>query len=382
MRSNLPRLLTAILLLSLLTGCWDRRELNDRLFELASGVDRLEDGKLLLIGQFMVPSTSEEGGGAKKPYLIETGVGKMVSECLLDMQLKLSRRITRGHRNNIYFGEDMAKAGIADLMDSVTRDPDSRLKSDIWVVKGGTALEFMQLSYPLESIPAIGLSKIRHIIGKTTGNSLLEILVEENVEGSGPTLPAVEILYDTKLRKKTLQVYGRAIFNRDQQLAGYLNRMESVYRLWITGETDRIPITADLPNGRGSFNTEVTLLHAKTRTAVNAGRVAIDVYLTGSGVILESQPAIDLRKPDHLREFEDIMNRRIEKDQTEVIRKVQRQFKVDVFHFGKALDRQHPQDWARLKAHWEQSFSDAEVTVHSRVKIKRIGLQGPPPNKP
>ncbi|NOU75719.1 Ger(x)C family spore germination protein [Paenibacillus sp. LMG 31458] len=383
MLSKRPGLLASILLLLLLTGCWDRRELNDSLFELGSGVDLLEDGTILVIGQFMVPTKSgEAGGGLKKPFLIETGVGKTAPDCFWDMQLKLSRRITRGHRNNIFYGEAMVKAGLSNFMDTVTRDPDSRLKSDIWVVKGGTALEFMQMSYPLENMPSIALSKIRHVIGKTTGNSLLELLVEQNVEGSGPTLPAVEIRYDPKLRKKSLQVYGRAILNRNQQLAGYLNRIESAYRLWITGETVRIPITVDLPNGRGRFNTEVNQLHASIRSAVKADRVEIDVDLKGSGVVLESQPAVDLRNPDDLRAFEDEMNRHIEKKQLGIIQKAQKQFKVDVFHFGQAVSRQNPKAWAQLNDHWEQVFSDAKVTVHSRVRIKRIGLQGPPLNKP
>ncbi|SFI40481.1 spore germination protein KC [Paenibacillus sp. UNC496MF] len=373
----------AVLLLLPLTGCWDRRELNDRLFELGSGVDRLEDGSLLLIGQFMLPKQSGDAGGGNKPsYLVETGTGKTVSECLLDQQLKLSRRITRGHRNNIYFGEKMAKSGIADLMDSVTRDPDSRLKSDIWVVKGGTALDFMQVSYPLENMPAIALSKIRHIIGKTTGNSLLEILIEENVPGSGPTLPAVEVVYDAKLRKKTMQIYGRAVLNRKQGLAGYLNRMESAYRLWITGETERIPITASAPIGQGAFNTNITRLGSDIRTAVHDDRVDIDVTLKGSGVILESLPEADLRKPEALRAFEAQLNRRVEEDQAAVIRKAQKELGVDVFHFGQAVNRQHPEAWERLDAHWEQAFAHAKITVHSRVKIRRIGLQGPPPNKP
>ncbi|NBD24760.1 Ger(x)C family spore germination protein [Paenibacillus glycinis] len=377
-RIGLP---ATLLILLALTGCWDRRELNDRLFELGSGVDRLGDGSIQVVGQFMIPAKSGEGGGDQRSYLVETGTGKTVSDCLLDMQLKLSRRITRGHRNNIYFGEEMAKAGIADVVDSVTRDPDSRLKSDIWIVKGGTALDFMQVSYPLENMPAIALSKIRHIIGKTTGNSLLEVMIEENVAGSGPTLPAVEIVRDEKLHKKTLQIYGRAILDRDQRLAGYYDRMESVYRLWITGETDRIPIAANARGAQGLFNTEVTRLRAKIRTTVQSGRVEIDVDLKGSGVILESLPDVDLRDPAVLRGFEADLNRRVEQDEAAVIRKAQKQFKVDVFHFGQAVERQHPDAWTRLEPHWAQAFSDAEITVHSHVKIKRIGLQGPPPNK-
>ncbi|MGQ7887162.1 Ger(x)C family spore germination protein [Paenibacillus sp. WC2504] len=384
MRSKRYALKQALLLLLLvpLTGCWDHKELNDRLFELGSGVDRLDEEKVLLIGQFMNPKKSEEaGGGEKQSYFIETGTGKTVSDCLLDMQLKLSRRITRGHRQNIYIGEKTAMIGISNDIDSVTRDPDSRLKSDIWIVKGGTALEFMRMSYQLEKMPVIALSKLRQIIGKRTGNSLLELLVEQNVEGSGSTLPAVEMSYDSKLQKKTLHVYGRAVLNRKLQLVGYYERLESAYRLWLTGETDRMPVTVSMSNGEGSYSVTISQLGSKVRTEIEGEHVAIGVEVKGNAVIVESTAAVDFRNDEILRTYEIELNNHIEKAILDVMQKAQKQFKVDVFHFGKAISRQHPEAWAELNSHWEQAFSDAKLTVHSNVKIKRIGLQGAPPNK-
>ncbi|MZQ81333.1 Ger(x)C family spore germination protein [Paenibacillus sp. 5J-6] len=375
------RLLAVILLIFPLSGCWDRRELNDRLFELGSGVDQLEDEKVLMIGQFMIPTKSgESSSGEKQSYFIETGIGKDAFDGLFDMQLKLSRRITRGHRHNIYIGEKMAMSGISNLLDSVTRDPDSRFRSDIWVVKGTTALEFMQMSFPLEKMPAIALSKLREIIGKRVGNSVLEILIEENVEGSGPTLPAVEIIYDSKLRKKTLHVYGRAVLNRKQQLAGYYNAMESAYRLWVVGETKRMPISVSMSNQKGTFSVEVQRTTCKVLTEVDDGRVEIDVNLKGNAIVQESNTALDLRNDDHLLTYETELNNHVETAILDVIQKAQKQFKVDVFHFGKAVSRQHPEKWEELNSQWEQAFSNAKITVHSHVKIKQIGLQGPPPN--
>lgn len=384
MRSKRQYLMHALLLLLLLpiTGCWDHKELNDRLFELGSGVDRLDDDKVLLIGQFMNPKKAEDvGGGEKQSYFIETGTGKTVSDCLLDMQLKLSRRITRGHRQNIYIGEKTAMIGISNDLDSVTRDPDSRLKSDIWIVKGGTALEFMRMSYQLEKMPVIALSKLRQIIGKRTGNSLLELLIEQNAEGSGSTLPTVEMAYDPKLQKKSFYVYGRAVLNRKQQLAGYYDRMESAYRLWLTGETDRMPITVPMSNGKGLYSVTIGQLGSKVRTEVRGDQVEIGVELKGNAVIVESTAAVDFRNNEILNTYEAEMNSHIETALLRVIQKAQKEFKVDVFHFGKAISRQHPEEWAELNSHWEQAFSDAEITVRSSVKIKRIGLQGSPPNK-
>jgi spore germination protein KC len=375
-------LLFAVTLLLLpLTGCWDQRELNDRLFDLGSGIDRLDDGKILLIGQFMIPLESKgTGAGEKKSYFIEAGTGKTLPESIFDLQIKLSRKITRGHRHNIYFGEDTAKAGISEIMDSITRDPDSRLKTDIWVVKGKNALEFMQMSYPLEKMPVIATSKIRETIGKKIGNSLLEFLIESNAEGSGPTLPAIDIQYDSKLKKKTFRIYGRAILNRKQQLVGYFDAMESAYRLWVVKETKRMPVTVPLSSNRKeTFSVEIERTRCKVHTQVEGDRVKIDVNLNGNATIQESNTPLELRNVENLRKYEEELNSHIEKAVSNMIQKAQKQFKIDVFHFGRAISRQHPREWENLNSRWEQGFTDAQITVHSRVKIKRIGLQGPPP---
>ncbi|MCK9860970.1 Ger(x)C family spore germination protein [Paenibacillus sp. ATY16] len=381
MRIKRLGLIASILLLLPLFGCWDRRELNDRLFELGSGVDLIEDGKILMVGQFMIPAKSgDTGSGEKQSYFIETGTGKNAFDGLFDMQLKLSRRITRAHRHNIYIGEKMAESGISNLLDSVTRDPDSRIRSDIWVVKGGTALEFMQMTFPLEKMPAIALSKSRQIIGKKIGNSVLEILIAENVEGNGPTLPTVELFYDRKLRKKTFHVYGRAILNRKQQLAGYYDAMESAYRLWVIGETKRIPITVQMANGQGTFSVEIQRTTCQIRMEASSGQVNIEVKLKGGAIVQESNTSWDLRQTNDLQTYEAELNRHVEAAVSSIIQKAQKEFKVDVFLFGRTLSRQHPEQWTALNSRWEQAFSGAKVSVHSHVKIKQIGLQGPPPN--
>ncbi|MGO4272016.1 Ger(x)C family spore germination protein, partial [Paenibacillus sp. TAF58] len=179
--------LFAVIISSLLTGCWDRRELNDRLFELGAGIDLQENGNYMITTQFMIPSKSgESGSGSRQSYFVETGIGQNISDTLFNIQRKLSRKISRGHRRNIFVGEQMAKTGFSTIMDSFARDSENRFRTDIWVVKGATALEFMKVDYPLEKVPAIAALKMRQTIGTGVGNSFLDYIIQENSEGGSP----------------------------------------------------------------------------------------------------------------------------------------------------------------------------------------------------
>ncbi|GJM70963.1 hypothetical protein HMSSN036_31790 [Paenibacillus macerans] len=54
------------------------------------------------------------------------------------MQTKLSRLVFRGHRRIIVIGEPLARKGLKDVLDTYTRDPNLKLRTDVFIVKGGT----------------------------------------------------------------------------------------------------------------------------------------------------------------------------------------------------------------------------------------------------
>lgn len=374
----------ACLTLFLLTGCWDRRELNDRLFDLGAGIDQQKDGTYLLSAQFMIPAKSGESGtGANQSFFIETSKGKNVFDGILKMQTKLSRKVTRGHRRNLFIGEPLAKESFTHILDSFTRDPDSRIRTDIWVVKGDTALNLLKVPYPLEKLPAMAALKMRQAIGSKVGSSFLDYLISASEEGSTPSLPAVEIENNSDLGKKTIKFTGRALFNHMHKLVGYFNLNESGYSLWVRGELSNAPVTFEMPDENSTVSCDITQLKRKIYTFVDSGeKVRIGVELTGQAVLRENNTSMDLSDISNLNKLEEALKNHIEKEVLLIIEKAQKQFKSDVFGFGEVIGRQHPTEWKSLKKDWEKLFPVTRITVSAQISIKKIGLQGPPIKKP
>lgn len=102
--------------------------------------------------QIVIPSklgTSQQGGGDGKGqgYYVVTGKGENVTAAASNMQTKISRESFAGHRQVIVVGEQLAKQGLKPILDEYSRNPDVRLRTDIFVVKGGTAKELSATSY-------------------------------------------------------------------------------------------------------------------------------------------------------------------------------------------------------------------------------------------
>ncbi|UUZ79721.1 hypothetical protein LJK88_32195 [Paenibacillus sp. P26] len=134
-------------LMILLTGCWDRVEINDRAFVAAVYLDYLDNGKYELSLGF--PLAARMGGGSGSmgggggggggggtqgmPYTIVTKTGDSIPEAVRKIRSDITREITWGHTRVIVFGRKMAEHGIWPMVEMVGREPTFHTKSYVMV---------------------------------------------------------------------------------------------------------------------------------------------------------------------------------------------------------------------------------------------------------
>jgi spore germination protein KC len=283
-----------------LSGCWDSMELNDRAIELAWGLDKAKNKNIEVSTQVIIPSkvsggqgTGSTGGSPGNPYFVETGTGKDTIDAVQQMQTKLSRKIFRGQRRIIVIGESLARKGIKGILDTYTRDPSINLLTDIFVIKGGTAKEFLKASYPLENIPALGALKEYNQIGGQKTVGFLNFLLAANKEGRDPTMPAIVFRSPTDggpSKSNGFRIGGIAIFNKDLKLIGFLNPKESETLRWVTGNLDKFTITAFVPQEKHYVSLDTSKLDSHIQPVIQGNKIKIYITLKGRGVIRKTTP--------------------------------------------------------------------------------------------
>ena len=122
-----------LLILSvLLTGCWDRRELNELGITLALGIDKVED-EYQVTAQVVVPSEiSTKSSTGRSPVTLFHANGETVYEALRKLTKNSPRKIYPGHLRMLVIGEDLAEEGIGESLEFLSRDWE--LRSDFYVV--------------------------------------------------------------------------------------------------------------------------------------------------------------------------------------------------------------------------------------------------------
>lgn len=385
MNRKLVVFLSLMLCSCLSTGCLDEMELNDLAIDMGAGIDLVKPKQFSVTKQFIVPSkmngSQTQGGQANNAYFIISSTGSDISECIKKNQLQLSRHIFVSYRRNLYIGENMAKHGIERTMDVFNRDPKNRLRTDVWVVKDGEARTLLRLSYPLEPFSAAAASQIYKAMGGEVGESFLNFLMDVENDSTYPTLPAVEIVSKVGegQTKPAIQLAGRAIFDKNLHLIGYLTFDEAVERLWILGKDSYGFFHCEVPNQKGNVTVNITHVRSRIRTMIHPhNQVEINVELKGTGIVRENNTFLDLSQPENIDEVERSFDAQASKQVSNMIARVQHQFGADVFNFGENINRQHPVIWEQLRNNWKDEFSHANVHVAVKVAIRHVGLVGAP----
>ncbi|MBO0958445.1 Ger(x)C family spore germination protein [Neobacillus sp. MM2021_6] len=367
----------------ILSGCWDSMELNERAIELAWGIDQAENKGIQISTQVIIPSKirggdSGSGGSQGKAYYVETGNGKDTLDAVQQMQTKLSRQIFRGQRRVIVVGEELARNGIKDMLDTYTRDPSINLLTDIFVIKGGTAKDFLQTSHPLEVIPAVGALKEYYQIGSLKEVGFLNFLLFASSEKSCPTMAAIASSNSSSLGQKAngFRIAGTGIFNKDLKLKGYLNVLEGKSLRWATGNLDFLTITSRVPNKKGHVSIDLNKVGSKIKPIIKRNRIRFLVTLTGQGAIRENNTSLDLTQVKNVAIVKKALEKQAEENVRNTITKVQKEYGTDIFGFSDVIKRKNLRRWKSLKKNWDKEFSEAEVTVKANLTVRKIGVTG------
>ncbi|GMA61886.1 Ger(x)C family spore germination protein [Alicyclobacillus fastidiosus] len=371
-----------LITMSLTTGCWDRVDINDRALLLGWGMDITDDEKYQATDQFAIPQKlvpGQSGGSKGNAFCIATGVGDNIQEAGLNMQTKLSRPWFAGQRRILLIGDGLAKYGIGEVIDEYSRNPAVRLRTDLMIVKGGTANAFFKQSYPLERLPAFASVNIHQAIGVKPDVTLRDFLMAASSNGDTPVLPAFKMISDAssdRLKQgdendpiPNIRSFGLAIFDRDLKFKGYLNFKNSITRRWIRGELKTNKVTAFIPGAKGNAAIEMSSLKSKINPVLQGNHMNIHVTLTGKGAISENNTNLDLSQPHNVKVLEAALDKQAEQQALQVI------------HVScKRNTGLTPLDSAYsfiVNTQIYQYFADSDISVKANLTIQSVGLTGP-----
>lgn len=196
-------LIILLLLPILLTGCFEKREIEDLAYVIAIGIDKgKEEGKVSISFQIAVPiKIAGEGsnGSGKESTSLITLETDSISNAVSRADTMISKEITLSHNKIIVFSEELAKEGIDYYLSAFVTNREIRPKTSV-IIHKGKAEDFLKNLEPvLESNPARYYDLIldsNEYTGYATDNSLFRFYLSVRDELSSPYAMLTESVED------------------------------------------------------------------------------------------------------------------------------------------------------------------------------------------
>ncbi|TNJ54790.1 Ger(x)C family spore germination protein [Paenibacillus hemerocallicola] len=398
-RANLMAALTCMM--AILTGCWDRLEIEERAMILGVAIDKAQASEIekprniTFIGknvpetdapalritiQLAVPGRiplgpSEGGGGAKggeKPVWVVSAVGHTIDDAFNVLQQEIAHRLFWGHLRVIVISDEVAKLGLMNINEYLRRNPEVRRTN--WIaVSEGEAGEFMRVVPQLERVPilyllgtmndAVQMGKLPNVFAGTYWSAT-------SSKGTDPYLPYVRMV-----RSGSFEMAGLAFFKSDR-MVGRTEPLEIGAYMGIKNiKGGGYTALVQIPGTDTSVMYQVTLRKSRIDVAIRNGKPVIHVKIHNEGNLVE-------KSNEHVQLSDEVITK-IERSLTEngpvnyreLIRKTQ-QKGSDIFGFGEYVRAKRPAYWnreIRTKEKWEEIYTEIDVNVQVTSSIRRVG---------
>ncbi len=371
--SSLRCSLSALLIVSLLlTGCWDRRELEERSLVTAIAIDSVPEGYKIT---FQVPipikiagSGGSTGEGGQDVVQIFSSTGTTISEAFGKIRREVNQELFFGYTVLLLLGEDVLKTGIERDLDLFRRDPQVRRRLIPVVVKG-KAGQVLHANPKLEQIPSSYIYLLLE-------NGIREGWMADVTLGdlfanlSDPSRNGVVNMLDIK--NDVVRWIGLAVLKGDR-MVGRLSDVESVPAIQLRDQKAGNFIEVPCPGGKGSFVFRALRVNPKVKID-NKEKIRIKSTVHVIGEIIENGCKNNLSDQKGTSEIFQLGKKSyMSKYARNLLHKMQKELKSDIFFYGERIRALHPQLWREID--WKTTFPKVKVEVEYQVEIRRYGME-------
>nr|WP_198044673.1 Ger(x)C family spore germination protein [Lysinibacillus timonensis] len=394
-------MLVGFCLLLLLSGCWDRKEIEERAtivglaIDLAKSTEKpiplthpegvkiptSEVGKIKVTAQLAVPgqiplgpSQGGSGSSSKDKVWVVEAVGNTIDDAIQGLQQQLAHKIFFGQLQVIILSEEIAKKGIDHINDYLKRRPEIR-RSAWMAVNEDDAAKAMQVAPKLEQVPAVYLSTMFEEavkMGKFPENDLGMFWIHTSNKGYDGYLP-----YITIEEVDNIEISGIAYFSGDK-LVGKTKPYQIAYFNGLTEQNPGGAAAVIVLSDKESVMFQSTKRKTDYEVSLQEGKPHFKITVDVWGIIREkNSEKIRLDDGEIIKQIEEKASKLLQVEMEKLIKETQEK-KSDIFGFGEYVRGRLSKYWdeeIETTEKWKEIYKDLSVEVQAKVQIERVGMK-------
>ena len=411
------KLLLCALAFALLCGCWDKQELEDHIFVIMMGIDKAQDGNLLVTVAYPVTQMGPGGGEGPGEYAVISAKAPTLSQAMSLFGINLAGPLSLFSAKTIVISEELARddmlrdvfsqgyydqmrnntsvvianSGAAAFIKARIENPaiDPLRQEDLLLEQANYSAYYrpMQLLDFTRSLRASNMdaAAIYAGVAQESADQKDEEKSKENAQEDQPQSEPDDAQISQPVRAGYLpgqapllgdnsaQISGLAVF-RGERMVGALDSFETQTLNLITRSRTRkiLALPDPLSPGEEMIVSILPTGRSKIRSYFVGETPTFDITLRLRGTIEQIRGDAN-HSEDFLAAY---IKQACASNIENLITKLQQEYRADLLGLGSKLSRNFltVQEWEAFG--WRERYPDANIRVHINLDLDRADIGG------
>ena len=380
----MKRIKFLILLLPLLSGCYNYRELNELGITTAVSID-YKDNNFYVIAEVINPIKQQDASSSNNsPFVNYNSSSSSLQDAFRKVVLESPRQLYAAQLEIIVLSEEVVNNHLEEVLEYFARDPESRTEIKIIVAKTEDSTKAITLQTLLTSLSSSNIinsldlqSKVLGMSYPVTLNELLNMYIDPYLE---VVLPSMTLYgnYEigdekenitTSSPKAIVKIDGSTI-TKDNKILGYLDLEESKILNLINGKLKETIIKINYYDGYIIFEPN----RIKVSRELDIKNNIIKINISGYSKTKEIQSNINLKDPKEVEKLNKALNMELEKKITDTFNSIREKYGTDVFGFQELYYRTNYKYFKENCTNWyENIYPKIKLEVKANVRLYEKG---------
>lgn len=370
MRGKIGKISFLLLLVLVLSGCWDYEDINKRSITLSLGIDK-KDGDIIFNGEIaqLVSLSNKIGSTASITDVYQfNSMGKDFEEARYNFDYKIPTMDFSGSVISVVISKEYAQEiGLESYINRFSFISGFRPSALVVISEQHTeelfkekVLNDISTGHSIQNI-------VRYL--ERGGTSIYTTIqnVRQNISFKeiGFLLPYI------KKEKDTIEYLGLAVI-KDSKFIGVIKAGDSTGTIYLINNKASHDETIPNPQNKDNLlSIKTKLKKKKITTSVVDNKINIDVNLDLNSMILYEYTRQSISK-ETVKELETIIANKVKEEVISSIERSQQEFKSDIFGFARYFKGDNPQIYKTIN--WIEEYPNVSFNVHVKSKITSFNL--------
>jgi len=352
-----------LLILLMLTSCWNYREVNEMAIVIGAAIDKGKTEKYMLTVELLDVSGGQETKLSTRILSVE---GETVFDAVRRFILLEGKRGYWGHIRILIISEEIARDDITGVLNFFRQDAETRGDLYVIVSKGYSAREIFNAGTLLGDVLSESLAESLEnsiFLAEIPETRLYTISQDLKSNKTAPVLPAITL---ETIDDNTVPVFcGSAVFRKNRMI-DYLDKEETKAMLFLKNEVKEGVLDVKTDTARISLEIKGNNTKIKVKPAGN--QIIFDITVETRTVVDEVIGSAEFSELAVLNEIKRISEVQLKEKLWNIIEKA-RQLRADIFRFGQKLYENDPSKWNEIADDYDTVFANIQVNLNVKIEI-------------